>query len=76
MPKKSNYLLCIASLKFFTELACFICICIICGLSRKNPFETHSIRNLDLYFNDVVNTSNKTILMQNNNIYKNLIDKV
>ena len=75
MPKKSNYLLYIASLKFFTELACFICICIICGLSRKNPFETHSIGNLDLYFNDVVNTSNTTNLIQNNTIYKNLIDK-
>jgi len=75
MCKKSNFLKCIASLKFFTELACFICICIICSLSRKNPFDTHSIRNLDLYFNDVVNTSNTTNLIQDDNINKNLINK-
>ena len=67
-------LLNIISLKFLTELACFICICIICSLSRKNPFETHSIGDLDLYFNDVVNTSSITTLIQNNIIYNNSIN--
>lgn len=72
---KSCFLLCIFGLKFFTEIACFICVCIICSLSRKNPFEAHSITNLDFYFNDVVNTSNTTNLMQNNILYKNSINK-
>jgi len=65
----------IATLKFIIETASFICICIICGLSRKNPFEYHSIKNLDIYFNDVVNNSNTKNFLPNDSIYKNLINK-
>ena len=65
----------IVGLKFLTEFACFICICIICSLSRKNPFEIHTIGDLDSYFNDVVNTSNITTISSNNIIYDNSINK-
>ena len=38
------------------EFASFICVCIIVGLSRKNPFEKHIIGDLTNYFNDEINT--------------------
>ena len=75
MSFKRGFLLIIAILKILSEIACFICICIICSLNRKNQFETHFIGNLDLYFNDVEITSNKKNLIPNNIIYKNSINK-
>lgn len=48
-------------LKYLTELACFICVCILCGLSRKNPFESHTIGDLSKYFVDAPkNSTNST----------------
>ena len=55
--KLISFILC---LKLLAELACFICICILCDLSSKNPFKNHKIGNLTIYFTDAENniTSN------------------
>ena len=57
--------LCFASCIVLTEFACFICVCVLCGLSKKNPFEIYTIEELSLYFNDVENkTSNITNIIE------------
>ena len=58
-------------LKLFLELAGFICICILCGLSSKNPFESHIILDVSYYFYESSNistniTSNDNITLNNN----------
>ena len=54
-------------LKLFAELAGFICICILCGLSSKNPFESHKILNVSYYFYESSNiTTNDNITLNNN----------
>ena len=63
-------------LKLFVELGGFICICILCGLSAKNPFESHKILNVSYYFYESSNistniTSNENIKL-NGNISKEL----
>ena len=57
----------IIHLKFVVELACFICICVLCGLSAKNPFKNHIIGDLSNYFTDVNNNTNSNL-----NTLKNL----
>ena len=59
---------CFVCCKMFVELACFICICILCGLSKKNPLEIHTIGNLTDYFNDVDNTTSNNAYNTNKNI--------
>ena len=44
-------------LKSFLEFGSFICVCILCNLSKKNPFEKHYIGDLSNYFKDEINTS-------------------
>lgn len=44
-------------LKGSSDLACFICICILVSLSSENPFESHIIGNLTDYFIDLNYTS-------------------
>ena len=39
--------------RFLIEFASFICVCVIVGLIRKDPFEKHIIGNLTNYFSDV-----------------------
>jgi hypothetical protein len=51
--KQCSLLNCLTTLTILIEIASFICACILCALSAKNPFETHTIGNLTLYFNDV-----------------------
>lgn len=58
---KFTYFHCIILLKFASELACFVCICILCGLSAKNPFENHIIGDLSTYFTDVKNITNNIL---------------
>lgn len=53
-------------LYFFIEIGNFICVCILCSLSRKNPFENHIIGDLNLYFLNIsdeisVTTPSETI---------------
>ena len=50
------------------EFASFICVCVIVGLSRKNPFEKHIIGNLTNYFNDVIDTPISNETKYNNSI--------
>ena len=58
---KFTYFHCIILLKFASELGCFVCICILCGLSAKNPFENHIIGDLSTYFTDVKNITNNIL---------------
>lgn len=62
-------------LRCLVEFASFICVCIIVGLSRKDPFEKHIIGNLTNYFNDIsiINTSTSisNMSMYNNSILIN-----
>lgn len=51
--KQCSVVHCLIFLTILIEIASFICACILCALSAKNPFETHTIGNLTLYFNDV-----------------------
>ena len=39
------------------EFASFICVCVIVGLSKSDPFDDHIIGNLTTYFNDVIDTN-------------------
>ena len=51
-------------------IASIIIISIICHLSRNNPLEEHTIRNLNNYFNDVPDVTNLTTKIEkecNNN---------
>ena len=48
---------CTYGLKFIVEIGCFVCVCILCGLSSKNPFENHVIANLSNYFYNEENTT-------------------
>jgi len=50
------------------EFASFICVCVIVGLSRKDPFEKHIIGNLTKYFNDVIDTPISNATKYNNSI--------
>jgi len=59
-------------LKILIEIACFICICILCSSSRKNPLDNHIIGDLSNYFNDI---SNNTMNITKDNIYNNNINK-
>ena len=39
-------------LKLIVEIACFICACILCSLSSKNPLEKHIIGDISNYFKE------------------------
>lgn len=60
-------------LKFTAELSCFICVCILCGLSSNNPFESHYIRDLTNYFYFPHNTSIPKENKHINNNYTTII---
>jgi len=59
MAKKCQLLSSIFYLKFFIEIGCFICVCILVDISKDDPFEKHIIGDLNLYFIDSLNTLNK-----------------
>lgn len=48
--------------KVLVEICCFVCVCVLCSISRKNPFESHYIGNLTDYFineeNDITPLTN------------------
>ena len=48
--KKCNIVLVILTIKLLIEIANFFYICILVNLSKKNPFESHIIGNLENYF--------------------------
>ena len=52
------------------EFASFICVCVIVGLSKSDPFDDHIIGNLTNYFNDVIYT-NSTNPVSNLATYNN-----
>ena len=54
---------CFLFLKFLVELACFICVCILCGLSAKNPFKNHIIGDLNTYFKGIKRNATSNISM-------------
>ena len=45
-------------LKRMVDLGSFICICILCHSSRKDPFDTHFIGNMTNYFFHEINYKN------------------
>lgn len=53
MSDSCNSKKCFCFLAVLVEIANFICICILVSLSRNNPFEKHTIGNLDKYFKNV-----------------------
>ena len=67
-------------LRCLIEFANFIYVCVIVGLSRKDPFENHIIDiigNLTDYFSDIIDTNTSTPI-SNLSIYNNsilIIDK-
>lgn len=56
-----KFFACFFCLKLLAEIGCFVCICILCSLSSKNPFENHTIGNLSNYFYEPVNTTSSII---------------
>ena len=54
MCKGACCLLCLGHptllLKSLFQIGCFVCICILCKMSSKNPFESYIIGNLTNYF--------------------------
>ena len=51
---------CLKILKLFDaliQIGIFVCICILCSLSSKDPFKSHIIGNITTYFNGDYNTS-------------------
>ena len=57
--------------RFLIEFASFICVCVIVGLSRKDPFEKHIIGNLTNYFSDVIDNTNSSTPISNMTKYNN-----
>ena len=55
------------TLKFLVEIGCFICVCILCSMSSKNPLENHLIGNLSNYFLDTVYDTALNINKSTNN---------
>ena len=62
MVNRENYFKCF-KLQFLAETGMFICICIIVNLSSKDPFESHFIRDINNYFNNIQNQSLYNIKM-------------
>ena len=50
MYKECNLLSSIFYFKLLIEICCFISICILADISKKDPFEEHIIGDLNLYF--------------------------
>ena len=48
---------CLKCLSFPLDIGAFICICIIVGLSSKNPFKSHIIGDIDSYFYSFSNST-------------------
>ena len=53
------------TLKYLAEVASFICVCFLFSLSKKNPFESHTIGDLSIYFvDDPITPINATYIKQ------------
>ena len=51
-------------LKGLIQLGALICICYLCRLSSKFPFESHIIGNMTDYFYDIPNTSSSDDIIE------------
>ena len=48
---------CMKLLDALVNLGIFVCVCILCSLSRKNPFKSHRIGDINIYFKPTSNIS-------------------
>ena len=69
-------ILLVVIVKFLVELCSFACVCVLCNISKKNPFEDQLIDNLSNYFisNDEININNSTINNKYNKIFINRVN--
>ena len=57
--KKNPCKICLKSLEAIVQLGIFICVCILCSLSSKEPFKSHIIGDISNYFHE----SSKLMIM-------------
>ena len=63
--KEFHPIYCIFCLNTCIELACFICIIILCHISSKNPFKNHIIGDLRNYFTIIEENNDETLILRN-----------
>ena len=52
-------------LNICVEIACFICVCILCHISSKNPFKNHIVGDLNNYFYIIEENTDEILSMEN-----------
>ena len=69
---KFHPIMCMIFFNICIELACFICVCILCHISSKNPFKNHIIGDISNYFNIIEEKTDETPILDNQIIGSNL----
>ena len=67
--KKNPCKICLKSLEAIVQLGIFICVCILCSLSSKEPFKSHIIGDISNYFHESSNATNDNECICNNVTY-------
>ncbi len=72
---KCHPIMCIMFFNICIELACFICVCILCHISSKNPFKNHIIGDISNYFYIIEEKTDETPILDSNQIIGSNLDK-
>ena len=72
---KCHPIMCMMFFNICIELACFICVCILCHISSKNPFKDHIIGDISNYFNIIEEKTDETPILDSNQIIGSNLDK-
>ena len=72
---KCHPIMCMMFFNICIELACFICVCILCHISSKNPFKNHIIGDISNYFNIIEEKTDETPILDSNQIIGSNLDK-
>ena len=73
---KFHPIMCIMFFNICIELACFICVCILCHISSKNPFKNHIIGDISNYFINIKENTDETPILDSNQIIVSNSDQV
>ena len=73
---KFHPIMCMMLFTICIELACFICVCILCHISSKNPFKNHIIGDISNYFINIKENTDETPILDSNQIIVSNSDQV
>jgi len=73
---KFHPIMCMMLFTVCIELACFICVCILCHISSKNPFKNHIIGDISNYFINIKENTDETPILDSNQIIVSNSDQV